>query len=291
MSTRDDDCEESIPPPLPPTNQSSLRAPSVSASVLRLRTEDLSKVSEQVRSGTFEPWRPDASVSQRVVSALSTQRAPRTSGGASGTLPRFIPATSSTVETGGATERFMFTDTQNTTRTAFLANVRRAKVCLWCMRPLPSEGVVHGVPVSRDSKGAYVCEGSFCTHNRLACAFAWLLRELDRRTGREMMESSLTLIHNMHAAMYPNDYHQRQLIPAADYRLLAQNGGTMSDEEFDKYTSRAWIASRASPDMSAATTVMRSISFMHVQSDVQDEGLVKCASPMYVTVTPFVKCE
>lgn len=155
------------------------------------------------------------------------------------------------------------------------------------MRDLPETGVIHGVPISRRSDGTYVCEGSFCVHNRLACALAWLMREHERGPASDpLLSSSSSHLYNMHAGLY-RDWETCPLVPAADYRLLDQNGGSMTSDEYDRYTSRAWVVSRApsASPMSPAPAVTRTISYLSTPAVEKEPAL---AHPLYVTASAFI---
>lgn len=136
-------------------------------------------------------------------------------------------------------ERFL--DTQNTKWTILPSNTHYGTSCFWCMRKIIPTGNITwiGIPISHLKDGTYLCEGSFCTHNRLSCVYAWYLRENERGLRDSIFSSSLIHLNSMYKKLYGEG--PPGLEPAADFRLLNQNGGPLSSDEFDEATSRPHI--------------------------------------------------
>jgi hypothetical protein len=181
--------------------------------VLDLGDVDADEIARGVEARTFAPWAP-------LVNDRSSQN------------PNSVIGS--------------FRDYQNTTRKIIVSGAAAGKRCWWCFRDITpwtredgSQIVVVGVPVERGYDGAFVCEGSFCSHNRLACADAWLRREaLAPVTFRNpIFSNSRVMLNTMFREMYPNDADTIPLRPAADFNLLILNGGSLDDHDFDASTS------------------------------------------------------
>lgn len=145
-------------------------------------------------------------------------------------------------------ERFL--DTQNTKWTILPSNIQKGIFCFWCMRKIVPTGNITwiGIPISQTTDGTFLCEGSFCTHNKLSCVFAWYLRENEKGLRDSVFSSSLIYLHSMYKKLYGEN--PPGLEPAADFRLLNQNGGPLSSDDFDAATSRQHIIRSDAEEMS-----------------------------------------
>lgn len=184
------------------------------APVLNLSKAKIEETMEKVKSNTFSPWFP----AKGDIDALV-----HTTVRASATAP---------VGPNEPAKAMTFRDSQNTLRTLYVCQAGQGVNCFWCLRSVPP-GTGQGLPVGPDER----CDGTFCGHNRLACAFAWILRELDRplKVRDVAYSNSVCLLHTLHRKLYGQE--GPPLSPAADYRLLRQNGGELDDAAYDALSS------------------------------------------------------
>lgn len=140
--------------------------------------------------------------------------------------------------------RSSFTDRMNTNRLQVITNATPGKHCWWCMRPV-EESNHTGVPIdfnTQDNANEFVLYGTFCGHNRMRCAQAWLARENDmvQEKRNALLSNSQNYLAILYALLYP-DADERPLVAAPDYTTLARNGGALSDEEFDHEFTSSYI--------------------------------------------------
>ena len=107
--------------------------------------------------------------------------------------------------------------------------------CLYCRRFIKENPV--GIPVSMESdlKNNIVkfnVDGNYCNFN---CVYADLKRmvSVSRIYQDPLYMDSEQMLHVMYHKMYPEKCKER-IIEAPDWRLLKENGGPLSDKEFDE---------------------------------------------------------
>lgn len=141
---------------------------------------------------------------------------------------------------------YSFKDDQNGTRSIFVSQINSGKRCFWCLREIQNtmlrtnnsfydRGI--GIPIER-TKDGFICEGTFCTHNKLACALSWILRENNDKPVNcrdPIFYNSISLLNSMYKELYGED---NKIEPALDYRLLIDNGGSLTSSDFDKYKGK-----------------------------------------------------
>lgn len=131
-----------------------------------------------------------------------------------------------------------FRDTQNTLRTIYTTRAGTGQRCFWCMRDI--NGEADRIRISDDTY-----EGTFCGHNRFACAHAWLMRELNRptRTRDIIYINALPNLFEQHWDRFQGT--GAPLASASDYRLLKTNGGPLDDKSYDLTTAQAFFHEQA----------------------------------------------
>lgn len=116
--------------------------------------------------------------------------------------------------------------------------------CEWCRRLFTNES--QGVPIafkegeaiSANKNGApyyaFWDEGTFCSY-RCVLAHILMFKEIGPQQRDPLYLNSEATLRFRFSLEYPN---VEVLLPAPDYRLLKENGGSLTDEEFDgtKYT-------------------------------------------------------
>jgi len=103
--------------------------------------------------------------------------------------------------------------------------------CFYCRRPYETKGLGYAVAIDRVKteegieKYYYVDDARICGPR---CVYAWLqmlnISNSDRRKYLECTQE-----------MFTDLYGEKEIKPAADFRLLKRNGGTETDEEWERY--------------------------------------------------------
>ena len=192
---------------MPSAKKSTLTAPPL----LTLSAADVEGTKKALKEKTFVPWYPTATAAP----AAPTRETSKT---------------------------YSFRDETSTLQEVHCAEERAGSRCFWCLRPV-ALGTGRSIPTER-TLNTYRKMGTFCGHNRYKCAYAWLLREIDRPVRRRDVAfiNSVSLLH----ALFREEHPGRVMVPAAEYSLLASNGGEYDDAAWDDLTSDAFYHSGSS---------------------------------------------
>ena len=192
------------------------KATTTAPPLLTLGKANVAETTKAVRDKTFVPWYPAPAAA--TVVPTGTPAAPR---------PRV----------------HSFRDETNALQEVHVSAPRGGTRCFWCFRAVDGPVAPTSLPLERVGT-SYRDHGTFCGHNRMKCVYAWALRELDRPVRRRDVAfiNSIALLHTVFRSVHPGAV----LVPAADYSLLASNGGQVEEADWDCMTSDAFYHPRAS---------------------------------------------